>query len=73
MKKLNNIIEKIQEGKMIINKIRLSMSDYLVLLAVQEELKQYKRSETITKNVADICLFCGLKVTEQGIGWRIVK
>jgi hypothetical protein len=32
-----------------------------------------KAYETITKEVADICLLCGLTVKEKGIGWIITK
>lgn len=36
-------------------------------------LKNGQSTTTITKDVADICIICGLQVKSKGIGWQITK
>jgi len=68
---LKETVEAMENGKKINGK-------FYPLFIIQEmqdiqALKINKSYETITKEVADICILCGLTVKNKGIGWIITK
>jgi hypothetical protein len=74
MKKFNSLekaVSTMEAGKKINGK-------HYPLIIIQEmqnikALKVGQTYETITKEVADICILCGLQVKSNGIGWQITK
>lgn len=74
MKKFNSLektVETMESGK----KVNGKQYPLFIIQELQDikALKANKTYETITKEVADICLLCGLTVREKGIGWIITK
>ena len=68
---LEKTVSTMEEGKKLNDK-------HYPLFVIQEMqdiklLKVGQTYETITKEVADICILCGLQVKSKGIGWQITK
>jgi len=74
MKKFNSLekaVSTMEEGK------KLNGKHYpLVIIQEMQDIKALKIGqtyETICKDIADICVLCGLQVKSKGIGWQITK
>lgn len=70
MKKLLKDFNSIETSKDL-QKRNISLSDYMILEHILNELKTSKKSKTISKTVSDYCIKQGLKVKTHGIGYQI--
>lgn len=72
LKELNRLINLLEDGKKV-KGFNLSLFDIQELIRVRDDLKLQGRSETISSKVNEICLYCGIKTQNKGIGYQILK
>ena len=71
MRKLKALINRVDNSGVLPREC--APFDVWSLRECYDALHGGKRYSTVSYAVASICGQCGLKVSEQGIGWRIAK
>lgn len=70
LKKLDEIIEKLKQYKSV-NGIKPTMLLINELYGIRQQLKDKQISDTIQNDAYKLCVYCGLKTKQKGIGWFI--